>query len=89
VGYTAALTALVRSDPRHLIGLLHLVPPALTVLRSRSTDRADSSYPPRLRRSELRGLLAGPVTYLRSRRARPPRPISEPAPRPRVAADAP
>lgn len=89
VGYTAALTALVRSDPRHLIGLLHLVPPAVKLMRNRSTDRTVSSYPPRLRRSELRGLAAGPVAYLRSRLTRPPRPISEPAPRPRVAAGAP
>jgi glycosyltransferase involved in cell wall biosynthesis len=68
VGYTAALTALIRSDPRHLVGLVHLALPALRVLRRRSTDRGASGYPSQLRRIERRGLLAGPAAYLRSRR---------------------
>jgi GT2 family glycosyltransferase len=68
VGYTAALTALVRSDPRHLVGLVHLALPALRVIRRRSRDRGETGYPSHLRRAERRGLLAGPLAYLRSRR---------------------
>jgi glycosyltransferase involved in cell wall biosynthesis len=68
VGYTAALTALVRSDPRHLVGLVHLAVPALGVIRRRSGDRGETGYPSHLRRAERRGLLAGPLAYLRSRR---------------------
>jgi len=71
VGYTAALTALVRSDPRHLVGLVHLAVRALGVIRRRSDDRGDTGYPSHLRRAERRGLLAGPLAYLRSRRNRP------------------
>lgn len=67
VGYTAALTALVRSDPRHLVGLLYLVPDALRLLRHRSPDRSPGRYPKDLARAELRGLLTGPFAYLRGR----------------------
>jgi hypothetical protein len=76
VGYTAALTALVRSDARHLVGLVHLALPALRVLRNRSTDRVESGYPSHLRRIERRGLLAGPRAYLRSRRRRMDREVA-------------
>jgi hypothetical protein len=76
VGYTAALTALVRSDPRHLVGLVHLALPALRVLRNRAGDRVESGYPSQLRRIERRGLLAGPRAYLRSRRRRMDREVA-------------
>jgi glycosyltransferase involved in cell wall biosynthesis len=77
VGYTAALTALVRSDPRHLVGLVHLALPALRVLRRRSADRTGSGYPSHLRRAERRGLIAGPLAYVRSR-ARMSREVAAP-----------
>jgi glycosyltransferase involved in cell wall biosynthesis len=84
VGYTAALTALVRTDPRHLIGLAHLVVPALRLVLHRSAERSRVSYPARFVATERRGLLAGPARYLRARRAlrragRPPVPAVQPA----------
>jgi GT2 family glycosyltransferase len=66
VGLTAALTALVRSDPRHLIGLMYVIAPGFRVLFGRSADRKADSYPKELARTELRGLVAGPFAYLRS-----------------------
>jgi GT2 family glycosyltransferase len=69
VGATAALTALVRSDPRHLIGLLHMALPGVRVLLGKSGQRRAGDYPKDLARVELRGLLVGPFAYLRSRLA--------------------
>jgi glycosyltransferase involved in cell wall biosynthesis len=67
VGATAALTALVRSDPRHLIGLLHMALPGVRVLLGKSGERRAGDYPKDLSRVEMRGLLVGPFAYLRSR----------------------
>ncbi len=69
VGASAALAALVHRDPRHLIGLAHLLLPAVGVLTGRAKRRRVSDYPPELARVETRGLLAGPFAYLRSLRA--------------------
>lgn len=66
-GYTAALTALIRSDPRHLVGLLYLVPEALRLRARRSADRGTGRYPKDLTLAELRGLMAGPFLYARGR----------------------
>jgi hypothetical protein len=66
VGATAALAALIRSDPRHLIGLVHLALPGLRVLFGKSADRKADNYPRELARIELRGLVVGPFAYLRS-----------------------
>jgi GT2 family glycosyltransferase len=66
VGLTAALTALVRSDPRHLVGLMYVIAPGLRVLFGRSADRKVDNYPKELARIELRGLVAGPFAYARS-----------------------
>jgi glycosyltransferase involved in cell wall biosynthesis len=67
VGATAALAAMVRSDPRHLIGLLHLVLPGLRLFLGKSSGgRSASDYPQDLARVEMRGLVVGPFAYLRS-----------------------
>jgi glycosyltransferase involved in cell wall biosynthesis len=67
VGLTAAFVALVRSDPRHLVGLLYMAAPGFRVLFDKSADRKADNYPKELARMELRGLLVGPFAYLRSR----------------------
>jgi glycosyltransferase involved in cell wall biosynthesis len=58
-----------------LLGLAAIVPAWLKSLRvessAKSTNRADD-YPPALARAELRGMAAGPIAYLRARRATPP-----------------
>ncbi len=69
VGYTAALTALVRSDPWHLVGLAQLAGTALGVLRHNAAQHSRVRYPARFNRVQRRGLLAGPWRYLRARRA--------------------
>jgi GT2 family glycosyltransferase len=75
-GYTAMLTALPRSDPRHLIGLSwYALQAGLLLARKFRSERAPvADYPPDLSKAELRGLLAGPRAYLRSRRQTPRRP---------------
>jgi glycosyltransferase involved in cell wall biosynthesis len=77
VGATAALASLIRSDPRHLVGLAHMARPGLRVLFGKSADRRADDYPRELARTELRGLLFGPFAYVRSllahaRAGRPP-----------------
>jgi glycosyltransferase involved in cell wall biosynthesis len=67
-GYTAMLVALLRRDPRHLVGLFWYSVQAAGLLLRRSADRRDVVYPKALSRSELRGLIRGPWTYLVSRR---------------------
>jgi hypothetical protein len=74
LGFTAMLTAVALRDPWHLLGLAAIVPAWLRSLRvdssAKSVNRADD-YPPDLARAEFRGMAAGPVAYLRSRRASP------------------
>jgi hypothetical protein len=52
-----------------------IVPAWLKSLRvessAKSVNRADD-YPPALARAEFRGMAAGPIAYLRARRASPP-----------------
>jgi GT2 family glycosyltransferase len=71
-GFTAMLTAIGLRDPRHFAGLAAVVPAWLRSLRdpasAKRVNRADD-YPRDLGRLELRGMLAGPYTYLRARRA--------------------
>lgn len=74
VGATAALTALVRSDPRHLLGLSYMLLPGLRVVLGKSVDRRAGDYPKGLSRLELRGLAVGPLAYLRSMAAQARRP---------------
>src|SRR5258705_10831052 len=73
VGLTAMLTAAVLRDPRHAIGLLLVALPALRSLAGNgggSGKRVSrpADYPPELARTELRGMLRGPMAYLAGRR---------------------
>lgn len=68
IGFTAMLTAITLRDPRHLIGLAAVLPTWLRSLRGPSSakqlDRPEEYSS--LARAELRGMLAGPLAYLRS-----------------------
>jgi GT2 family glycosyltransferase len=71
IGLTATLAALVWRDPRHIAGLLAVVPAALRSMASPSTGKRakqPAGYPGHLVRMELRGMLSGPLAYARSRR---------------------
>jgi GT2 family glycosyltransferase len=74
LGFTAMLTAVALRDPWHLLGLAAIAPAWVKSLRAessaKSVNRADD-YPPALARAELRGMVAGPIAYLRARRASP------------------
>jgi GT2 family glycosyltransferase len=74
LGFTAMLTAVAVRDPRHVLGLAAIVPAWVKSLReqssAKSVNRADD-YPPGLARAEFRGMAAGPLAYLRARRATP------------------
>lgn len=71
VGLTAMLTAITLRHPRHALGLAAIVPRWLRSLRNpasaKQVHRAED-YPAALGRAELRGMIAGPAAYLRSRR---------------------
>lgn len=70
VGFTAMLTAVILRDPRHILGLAAVIPAWLRSLRDASSAkkiRRPEGYPEGLSRTELRGLIMGPVTYMRSR----------------------
>jgi GT2 family glycosyltransferase len=70
IGLTAMLFAITLRDPRHALGLAAIVPKWIGSLRdpasAKQVHRA-ADYPPALARAELRGMLAGPFAYLRSR----------------------
>ena len=71
LGFTAMLTAVALRDPGHFAGLASVVPAWLRSLRdpasAKQANRTEE-YPGDLARTELRGMLAGPVAYLRARR---------------------
>jgi len=70
IGFTAMLTAIILRNPRHLIGLASVLPGWLRSTRNHSTAKQlhrPVEYPPSLARAELRGMLLGPLAYLRSR----------------------
>jgi GT2 family glycosyltransferase len=72
LGLTAMLTAIIWRDPRHVVGLLSVVPAALRSMSTSSSGKRSgqaAGYPPELVRAELRGMVAGPLAYLKSRRA--------------------
>jgi hypothetical protein len=71
VGYGALLTALVLEDPRHVGRMLATVPRGVRAMGHGYRSKLDTTQPdPRnreLARLELRGILAGPAAYVRSR----------------------
>ncbi len=71
VGFTAMLTAIALRDPRHFAGLVAVLPAWVRSLRDpaspKRSQRTDA-YPSTLGKLELRGMLAGPLAYLRARR---------------------
>ncbi|HEV7899800.1 MAG TPA: glycosyltransferase family 2 protein [Planosporangium sp.] len=69
-GLTAAYTSLVLADPRVLVGLARLVPTALRDLTSDDSLRSaglEADFPRKLMGANRRGMLAGPLLYLRGR----------------------
>jgi glycosyltransferase involved in cell wall biosynthesis len=71
-GLTAFYTRAVLRDPRRLLTLARLAPRAVRDLRGTDSVRTATmtdNYPAALRRASVRGMLSGPVRYLRSRRA--------------------
>jgi glycosyltransferase involved in cell wall biosynthesis len=69
-GLTAFYTRAVLRNPRHLVTLARLAPQALRDLRGHDSVRTATmraGYPDSLQRASRRGMLAGPVRYLRSR----------------------
>ena len=71
LGFTAMLTAIALRDPRHFAGLASVVPAWLRSLRDPASPKQanrSEQYPRDLGRAELRGMLAGPVAYLRAQR---------------------
>jgi GT2 family glycosyltransferase len=70
-GLTAAYTSLVRSDPRVLWPLLRLLPTALRDLLGGDGQRVAGlrpDFPRELLQDNRRGMLRGPLAYLRGRR---------------------
>jgi GT2 family glycosyltransferase len=69
-GLGAYLTAALLHEPRMVPALLHRLPRGVryALALARRKTAADTARPRRLARLELRGLLYGPIGYLRSRR---------------------
>ena len=70
VGLTAALTKLLLTQPRHLVGFAGRVPAAAHMLLasdSKKNAALPSDFPAGLLRAERLGMLLGPLRYLRSR----------------------
>jgi len=72
VGYGALLTALALEDPRHLGRMAGTARRAVRIMSAGYRDKLDADREPsrrtrELARMELRGMVAGPVVYLRSR----------------------
>ncbi|NUT33980.1 MAG: glycosyltransferase [Hamadaea sp.] len=68
-GYTAALTAMITEDVRNVRGLMRLLTAARRVTAERGQSREAAGYPATLAWAQRRGLLLGPLAYLRSRLA--------------------
>ena len=69
VGFTAMLTGLTLRDPWHFVGLASVIPAWLRTLLVPSSGKQvhrPEGYPQSLSRAEFRGLLHGPMAYLRS-----------------------
>ncbi len=71
IGFTAMLTALALRNPRHVLALAAVLPTWLRSLRDPASGKnlhRTTEYPRALAHAELRGMVAGPLAYLRSRR---------------------
>ncbi|MFV0309859.1 MAG: glycosyltransferase [Desertimonas sp.] len=71
-GLTAFYVAVLVRHPARIVDLLRLVPTAWGVVRDPSSLRNagdGSGFPPDLRRANVRGMLIGPLAYLRARLA--------------------
>ncbi|MFT3877634.1 MAG: glycosyltransferase family 2 protein [Propioniciclava sp.] len=72
VGLTAALAKLLFTQPRHLAGFAARIPAAANMLfaaDSKKNAALPADFPAELLQAERRGMLAGPLRYLRSRAA--------------------
>ncbi|HUB75660.1 MAG TPA: glycosyltransferase, partial [Solirubrobacteraceae bacterium] len=84
IGFTASATALSIGDPRHLGSIAATVPRGLALLggnfarKLRAGAAGAPAEIPGLARAELRGMLEGPLAYLRSRRRARRRPRETP-----------
>jgi hypothetical protein len=70
-GLTAGYVSWIRREPRVLVGLVRLAPRALREVLGGSGQRTATlgpDFPVELLRANRRGMLAGPIAYLRSRR---------------------
>ncbi len=70
MGLTAFYTSLAVNDPRVIPEMLRVVVPGMRHMLSSSTAEREPiavDLPPGLRTAKLRGMLAGPVAYLRER----------------------
>ncbi len=69
-GLTAYLTSVALDDPKMLVRLVHRVPAALAYFlktRSMGGTKKERGYPKELTHIEFRGMLYGPIAYLRGR----------------------
>jgi GT2 family glycosyltransferase len=69
-GLTAAYTSLLMADPKLVVPMVRLVPTALRDLfgsGGRSLGEVPTDFPAELLRANRRGMLAGPLAYLRGR----------------------
>ena len=72
IGLTAYLTSCIVRHPKVIASMIRLAPGGIRHAISRSSPknaRLAADHPPHLTRLERRGMLSGPVAYLRSRRA--------------------
>lgn len=70
VGLTAALTKLLLTQPKHILGFAARIPAALRMLLSSDSSKNQAlpeDFPSELLAVERRGILVGPWRYLRSR----------------------
>ena len=68
-GLTAMLTAICLRRPRHILGLLAVVPKWLQVLRHQESAKQvnrSGGFPPDIGRREMVGMVWGPVAYLQA-----------------------
>lgn len=66
-GFAAMLTAAIRDDPRHLVGLSRAVAAVVSRPQPERGGPAAEEFPAELRRLERSGMLAGPGAYVLNR----------------------